>query len=212
MKSKEGLYILGGGTYGQVMYELSVDNDFRVEGFYDDNPELKSVMGIPVLGSAEDLMQQDLTGKNYVVAIGNNKIRAKFMDEIKKRGGKLVTLVHSSAIISPSAVLGEGVYVQPGVVVWTKVSVGDYTIISPNVVLSHHCKVGKGCLISILSIVGAYVEVGDLTMFGMNSQVIPGALKVGSNVMLGAGTVVTKDTGDDVVLVGSPARFLRKNI
>lgn len=39
--------------------------------------------------------------------------------------------------------------------------------------------------------------------------VLPG-VKIGNRVVVGAGSVVTRDTGDDVVVVGNPAKVVRR--
>lgn len=44
--------------------------------------------------------------------------------------------------------------------------------------------------------------------FGGNCVVLPG-VTIGNNVVVGAGSVVTKDIPDDAVVAGNPARILR---
>lgn len=53
------------------------------------------------------------------------------------------------------------------------------------------------------------VEIGDDVWFGGNVVVCPG-VKIGSNVVIGAGSVVTKDIEDGVVAAGNPCRVIRK--
>lgn len=40
-------------------------------------------------------------------------------------------------------------------------------------------------------------------------MIIPG-VKIGNNVVVGAGAVVTKDVPDNCVVVGNPARILKR--
>lgn len=49
--------------------------------------------------------------------------------------------------------------------------------------------------------------IGDNVRICANSVVI-GPIKIGNNVIIGAGTVVTKDIPDDSIVVGNPARIL----
>lgn len=46
-------------------------------------------------------------------------------------------------------------------------------------------------------------------MAGRNTVINPG-VTIGNNVVIGAGSVVTKDLPDDVIAVGNPCRVLRK--
>lgn len=52
------------------------------------------------------------------------------------------------------------------------------------------------------------IEVGDNVWFGGNVVVLPG-VKIGSNSVIGAGSVVTKDIPSNVVAVGNPCKVLK---
>ncbi|WP_203624022.1 MULTISPECIES: sugar O-acetyltransferase [unclassified Lacticaseibacillus] len=52
------------------------------------------------------------------------------------------------------------------------------------------------------------ITIGDNVWFGGECTVLPG-VTIGSNVVIGAGAVVTKDVPDSVVVVGNPARVMR---
>lgn len=206
------LYIVGAGTYGEVMHELAEDCDYNVVAFYDEDESKigTRVMDTEVVGKFSLLSDDDIKGKNFVVAIGNNKVRYSIMTEINRKGGITPSLIHPSAKVSKSAKIGRGVYIQMGAVIWTKVELGDYVIVSPNTVIAHHSKVGKACLISTLCAVGASIEIGDYAFFGFGSIAITGIHRVGKNVYLGAGTTVTKDTPDNVLMVGTPAKVIKE--
>ena len=45
---------------------------------------------------------------------------------------------------------------------------------------------------------------------GGGAIILPG-VTIGDNVVIGAGSVVTKDIPDNVVAVGNPCRVIRKN-
>ena len=53
------------------------------------------------------------------------------------------------------------------------------------------------------------ISVGDDVWIGGNVTVLPG-VKIGSNVVIGAGSVVTKDIPSNVVAVGNPCKVLKK--
>lgn len=52
------------------------------------------------------------------------------------------------------------------------------------------------------------IVVGDNVYFGNNVLVLPG-VTIGSNVVIGAGAVVTKDIPDNSVAAGVPARVIK---
>ena len=53
------------------------------------------------------------------------------------------------------------------------------------------------------------VYIGDNTWIGSGVIIVPG-VKVGKNVVIGTGSIVTKDIPDNVVAVGNPCRILRE--
>lgn len=53
------------------------------------------------------------------------------------------------------------------------------------------------------------VHVGENTWIAANVVIVPG-IRIGKNVVIGAGSVVTKDIPDNVVAVGNPCRILRE--
>ncbi|USS93454.1 sugar O-acetyltransferase [Fructilactobacillus ixorae] len=55
---------------------------------------------------------------------------------------------------------------------------------------------------------GAPITIGDNAWLGGGVTILPG-VTLGQNVVVGAGAVVTKSFGDDVVLAGNPARVLK---
>lgn len=53
------------------------------------------------------------------------------------------------------------------------------------------------------------ITVGNDVWFGTNVSVLPG-VTIGSNVVIGAGSVVNRDIPDGVVAAGNPCRVIRK--
>lgn len=58
---------------------------------------------------------------------------------------------------------------------------------------------------------GKPVRIGSDVWVGGAAVILPG-VTIGDRVVIGAGSVVTKDIPDDVVAVGNPCRVLRNNV
>lgn len=56
---------------------------------------------------------------------------------------------------------------------------------------------------------GGSPVIGNCVDIGCNSVII-GDITVGNNVTIGAGSVVLKDVPDDVVIVGNPAKTVKR--
>lgn len=84
---------------------------------------------------------------------------------------------------------------------------GDHVLVGPNVTftsLNHTLDPEHRWEIN-----SASVHVEDNVWIGASVTILPG-VTIGKNAILGAGSVVTKDVMPNTVVVGSPARLLRK--
>ena len=106
--------------------------------------------------------------------------------------------------------MGENFYANHGLVILdgAQVTFGNNVFIAPNCVFStagHPVDAerrNKGLEYALP------ITVGDDVWFGMGVLVCPG-ITIGSNVVIGAGSVVTKDIPSGVVAVGNPCRVMR---
>jgi acetyltransferase-like isoleucine patch superfamily enzyme len=53
------------------------------------------------------------------------------------------------------------------------------------------------------------VKIGNYVTIGANSTILPG-ITISNNVIVGAGSVVTRNLLNDQVVIGNPAKFLKK--
>lgn len=90
------------------------------------------------------------------------------------------------------------------------------TVIGEGTKIDHHChiahgaKIGKHNTLAAGCIIEGSCEIGDFNTFGAG-VIVQTKVKVGNNCIFGSGCVVTKDAEDNSVMIGNPARLLRKN-
>ena len=91
----------------------------------------------------------------------------------------------------------------------THIYVGDYTMFGPNVTVA----TAGHPILPELRVQGyqynAPVHIGINCWIGAGAIIVPG-VTIGDNVVVGAGSIVTKDLPDNVVAVGNPCRVLRE--
>ena len=90
----------------------------------------------------------------------------------------------------------------------THIYVGDYTMFGPNVTVA---TAGHPILPELREKAYQYnmpVHIGRNCWIGSGAIILPG-ITIGDNVVVGAGSIVTKDLPSNVVAVGNPCRVLR---
>ena len=90
-----------------------------------------------------------------------------------------------------------------------KVKIGDNCMLAPNVAIYTAGHPIHPVPRNLLLEYGKEIIIGDNVWIGGNTVVCPG-VKIGSNVVIGAGSVVTKDIPDWSIAAGNPCRVIRK--
>lgn len=200
--------ILGAGRHGRNIADTVLWSGGAVFGFADDTKERGSrVDKIEVLGGFDLIRDPELLRRVAVhVAVGNSLHRKRLTEDLKERGAVLASVIHPSAVISPHAKLGEGIYIAP------------YVRISPEAWLH------TGCLIDPLCTIGGGSDLGDFVMLAahcslvadstigagtfLGSHVVVAGVSIGAGCIIGAGSMVLRDIPDNVRAFGSPAKVV----
>ena len=90
-----------------------------------------------------------------------------------------------------------------------KVVIGDNCQMAPNVAIYTAGHPVHPAIRNTAYEYGIEVTIGDNVWIGGNTVICPG-VHIGSNTVIGAGSVVTKDIPDWVVAAGNPCRVIRK--
>lgn len=90
-----------------------------------------------------------------------------------------------------------------------KVTIGDNCQLAPNVAIYTAGHPVHPDSRNSLYEYGIGVTIGDNVWIGGNTVILPG-VHIGSNTVIGAGSVVTKDIPDWVIAAGNPCRVIRK--
>ncbi|MBE6577661.1 MAG: sugar O-acetyltransferase [Ruminococcaceae bacterium] len=90
-----------------------------------------------------------------------------------------------------------------------KVTIGDNCLLAPNVAIYTAGHPIYPTTRNSAYEYGKAISIGDNVWIGGNTVICPG-VHIGSNTVIGAGSVVTKDIPDWCVAVGNPCRVIRK--
>jgi sugar O-acyltransferase (sialic acid O-acetyltransferase NeuD family) len=206
--------VLGAGGHAQVVADIllrayDAGSNCQPIGFLDDDPALMGtvIMGLPVLGTIAQLDEFDHDA--VIVAIGDNRIRARIFKSVRARSKLVVNAIHPAAVLAPDVRLGAGVMICAGVVVNTGTVIGDNVILNTGCTVDHHNHIGSHAHVAPGVHLGGNVHVGEGILLSIGTIVIPGR-SIGDWAVVGVGSVVTKDIPAYATAVGMPARVIRR--
>ncbi|QLG38209.1 acetyltransferase [Paenibacillus sp. E222] len=205
-----GYIIFGTGGHGKVVLDnlRSIGED--VLGVMDDRWSEAEWRGVPFLGGMDHLEQivRKYSNSLFIVAIGDNATRGRIATYFEQRGVRFGKAVHSSAVISPDACVGEGTVIMANSVVNADVVVGRHVIINTGTTVDHDCNIKDYVHLSPGVHLAGQVEIGAYTHIGIGASLIP-EIKVGKETRIGAGACVIRNIPDGATAVGCPAKVIK---
>ncbi|QNL20888.1 NeuD/PglB/VioB family sugar acetyltransferase [Hyphobacterium sp. CCMP332] len=185
--------IFGCSGHARVVLENIISNgDGHFLGWIDNTVKKGTkVFGFPVIGNDEDLKNLYSTEKfSGIVGIGNILSRQKVVRYIIKQipEFEFINSIHSSAIISPSANLGDGIAIMPGAIINSESKIGNHSIINTGAQIDHNCEVSEYVNISPAVIIGGNVRVSSNCILGMGAIVINNSI-IPENTKVKAGSI-----------------------
>jgi acetyltransferase EpsM len=211
------IIIFGRGGQAKVVLDcIKLIKTYKAIGFISDKKYDPSFSRqIKYLGSIQDLNKiiKRYNSKNLygVIAIGDNLKRKKILLKIKKidKSFKWTNVIHPSAIISPSTIIGLGNMILAGSVISTEtkiynhVSINTGSYIDHNNIFHNFSSTGPGV------ITGGNVTVSEQSFLGIGS-VIKDKIFIGKNTVIGGKAFVRKNCKANSVYYGVPAKRIKK--
>lgn len=202
-----GLLILGAGGHGKVVAEAALAmGKWPNIAFLDDRSDLKEVMGVPIIGSLNSFSKFRESYEYAFVAIGNNTIRTRWFSDVHSSGFTIPVIIHSSAVVSYSSYIGAGTVIMAGSVIQANTQIKNYCIINTSSSVDHDCEIEEGVHLSPGVHIGGEVSIGSYSWIGIGASII-NRISIGSNSIIAAGAIVTRDVPSDVMVAGVPAVF-----
>jgi sugar O-acyltransferase (sialic acid O-acetyltransferase NeuD family) len=160
---------------------------------------------IPIIHSYEEVQLKFKSDSRFTLGIGNPEKRLSLAEQFIKMGGRLESVISPHAIVSRintqigegtviltnsivenGVRIGKGVLINIGTFITHDTSISDYAELCPGVRISGGCSVGSSCFL------------------GTGSILLP-KVHIGNGSIVAAGSVVTKNVPERVLVAGVPA-------
>ena len=201
------LVLLGGGGHAKAVADVARSAGHEVLGVL--TPEAAPDQpGLPRLG--DDRWIDDCAeDTGFHVAIGpshGSPLREDIFKHVLARKMRLPEIVSPSAIVSGSAVLGQGSVIMHRVIVNADARIGDNCILNTGSIVEHDCVVEDHVHLAPAALLLGGVRIGAGCIIGGGAVVLPG-VTVARGVLIGAGAVVTRSIEEPGgIWSGNPAR------
>lgn len=211
----KNLLIIGASGFGRHIYDIAKESlgygkEFTIKGFLDFNIDaLNDNPFYPQVISSEDdyvIQENDV----FLCALGNVEVKKKCTNKIINRGGEFITIIHRSAILSPTCTIGNGSIIGPNSNIGSGVVVGNHVLIQADVFLGHDAKIGDFCRLDMKSVCVGGVEICNMVVIH-TAAVISHNVIVNNNAIIGACSFVINEVKERNSVFGVPARVLKDN-
>lgn len=201
------IFLLGAGGHARVVFDallLSDAFDPASIRWVDDDPACHGevCMGHVIHAPFDRAL---LAGAGVHIAIGNNQVRHQQINIALASTGKLLSISHPKACISPFSTQGDGNFLAAYSILAANSRLGSGVIVNHGAVVDHDCVVGNACHIAPNATLAGGVELGERVLVGAGANILAG-IRIGTDAVIGAGALVLHDVPAGATVIGVPSR------
>ena len=200
--------LIGYSGHALVVAETAIDNEISLIGYAEKNQISNNPFQLDYLGFEND---ENFIGwkkqVSFVLGIGDNLLRQKIGNLIESKDRTVETVIHNSASISVTVIIGSGTFINRNVAINAFAKIGKHVILNTGCIIEHDCRIADAVHIAPGAVLAGNVTVGERAFIGANAVVKQG-IRIGKDVIVGAGSVIINDVPDGKKVVGNPSRII----
>ena len=198
---------VGFGEFGRQIEALLETVEGECDCIRFDDPLVAS--GDPLARPFADFERDEYRDCDFYVCMGyrHRRTKAEILVRLEALGRRLPSVIHPTSWVSPTARVGPGVFIYPMCVVDKGVVLDAGVVLNNAVTVSHDSIIGSAGYLSPGVTVSGEVRIGECVFVGSGAT-IANLITIGQNVTVGVGTVVTRDVGSDLSVIGNPMKIL----
>lgn len=199
------ILIVGAGGLGREVLHMAryawPDRYGQIAGFLSSDASRR--VPLPIVGSPADYLPQP--DDALLLAIGIPETRRRVAEDLESRGGRFLTLIHPTAIVAPTAEIGEGSILGPYAIASDATRLGRFTLMNYHSSLGHDASTGEFAVLSPYATLGGGASISDDVFLGLHASVGPGKT-VGPRSKVSANSSALADVQKDSLVYGVPGR------
>ena len=185
------IIIIGAGGHAKSLIDLILSTGkWQIEGLVGNYDELgKRILGFEVKWNDKELTKIVHDYKYAVLgfaSLGMQKKRILFIENLKKIGFILPSIISPNAYISKHSEIGEGTTIGHFSLVNANSTIGKFCIINSQSLIEHDVRIEDFCHISTSVTVNGGVTLGQETFIGSKSMLREG-LSIPKGTIISAG-------------------------
>ncbi|WP_179022234.1 NeuD/PglB/VioB family sugar acetyltransferase [Winogradskyella forsetii] len=202
------------GPQSKVVIDVLMDQpEYNIVGLIDSVQDIGSdFYGHKVIGRQNELTKlcEAYNFNSGIVCLGDNYLREKVANEIldQKKDFNFINVISKFAHVSKSAVIGVGNAILHGAIINAEAQMGDHCIINTRSTLDHNCIMEDFSSFGANIVTGGFVKIGKYSAMTLGITIFD-RLEIGENVVVGSGSLVTKDLESHGLYYGVPAKRIR---
>lgn len=203
--TKKKVWIIQAGGHAKQCIDIFMENGFQIIGAFDNfiTKDSEFYRGVKIIDTIEKAKLYIKDEDNVFCTIGDNQKRYETIRSFSNLDFNWINCISKNAFVSPTAILGKGIYIGNHTKVLSDSSIGDFTILNDGSTVTHDNKIGSFTHIAPNASLGGRVCIGDFCLIGTNSSVNPN-ISIWNNIIIGSGGLVCKDIKVEGKYVGLP--------
>ncbi|HCL60647.1 MAG TPA: acetyltransferase [Acinetobacter sp.] len=204
----------GRGVMPLAREQLIAKNEQNYELVFIDDAECQSIVNGHQVYNFEAFLELDAADKYVAIAIANNRVREKLVQNIDLYNLKYWSVIAPTMISMDEVQIGEGAILCNYVHFTSNIKVGKFFHANYFSYIAHDCVIGDYVTFAPGVKCNGNIHIEDHVYIGTGAVIKQGTpdkpLVIGKGAVVGMGAVVTKSVPPGVTLVGNPARILEK--
>lgn len=209
--------IIGASGHAKVVIDAATSQQhFEVIGLLDEQKQIgEQHFGKPILGRQSNIAEimKEHQVELAFVAIGDNAIRAKVVDQLEEAVPELrfAVIVHAKAIVAKQSEISPGTLVLAGAVVNANAHIGKHCIVNTLASVEHDVMMADYVSLAPGAITGGNAVIRAFSAIGLGANILHG-VTVAEECVIGAGATVIHDIPANSVALGLPAKVIRTRV